>query len=516
MVRRKQSRGQAASKRPSQTLDLKAEELQQKDDKAKAPGREDQPEAKAEARAEALAGDKETKTKLSAFAGDAKNETRSEAAKDQQADAPSDEPSDRARSKPGGGGGSFLKYLAAAFLGAVLALGGQSFMPRLVERGGDSGEIAALRQAVEGLQENRGDGQLAGIKDELAELRQLVSRSDDEGLAARLNTMEALLADLTKTGGLDGKGSESLAALAKEMSGLESQLDQKIAAMKTEVTREVTRKVGDDVGKLQQQALRETSEKEFEGVRRRADTLGQRLSSVETLAGQLGAKFDDLSTKMASLNQKVITRTELDGELNEVSTRLTGLDGRLETLNRIEREAHETARRSALALALNNLKRSMARGEAFEAELEAVRKLTGGNSGLESELNTLSQFAREGMMSEARLIETFPQLAREAMQQEVGEKETGLWDKFVAKARHSFRFRRTGDIEGTTTEAVLARMEHQLKAGHNEQVLLIARTLEPKPARVMAPWVTRLKARMTVEKAIFKIEDQLKADFSPR
>lgn len=531
MVRRKPPRRQTPSKRPSQTLDLKAEEVPKEDSESAAHETE-----RAETEAFDNQADKESAALKSEIdSGEALEELdpsidRDEPVKmgkqeDQMAKGSDkqDQPSskitgrdhlagDHPSSAEGSSGGSFFKMLAAGLIGAVLALGGQMLL-------WSAGPDPAGPLADVGLKDRIGkiEKKLAGMSaDDLSlKLDQLASKIESGSFKEqneRLAKMEAVLADLAKGAQPGAEGIEGLAALATKLNEIEQRMSNRLSSLKEQVSQDFKQ----DLAKLSSTGVGQDQLVELEGVKLTAKELAKRLARIEAQSGQLAGKVEGLSKEIAAFRAELVSKTELEGSIGDLAAQMKAFEGNLARLKSIEKDAHETARQSALALALNNLKRAMARGDGFFAELEAVQRLMNDDGAIANDLEVLQRFASSGLSTEQALINEFPEFARAAIDSESVKEDAGFWDKALQQARHTFRYRRTGDIPGQSTEAVLARIEHNFKGGHLEQAVFLAKALDSKPSRVMAPWVTKLQARLAVEQAILKIEDQLQTGLGPR
>lgn len=492
MARRTDNQDTKSSKRPAQTLDLEAEEVKEasKDQKG----------------SEEKSSDSKSQEKLQK---DPKQETT-----DQSKDAKSNDTSDEdVAKKQSSGGGSFFKTLAAGLIGAVLALGGQQFMPKLVTQDPAKPTLESLNEKILGLEtliESTGADELS---QQVAALQEKVDNGQSaQGLLDRLDKMDALLADVAKTAETGDERIEGVAALATKMSGIEARLDQQLTDVKSSFSNELRR----EVTKLSKIVATQESLVQIEGVKLTAEELGKRLAMLEARSNQLVSDFAQLRGSVDGVRAGSVSKDVLEAQVQGLKAQITDIDAQMVSLKKLEQDAHETARRSALALAFSNLKRAMEQGSGFSNELEAVKRLSGEHSDLHQDFSLLEKLSNEGLTSEQSLMEAFPDLASKAIADESAVEDATAWDKLTQKARSTFRYRRTGDVKGDTSEAVLARMEHKFKQGHLEEVVSEASQLQPKAQQVIAPWLAKLKARLLVEQAMHKLEDQLLTSLQPR
>lgn len=413
--------------------------------------------------------------------------------------------------------GSFFKLLFAGLIGAVLALGGQQFMPRLVT-GNDDGatsfnaQNAALKEQLTALEARLNDvssaAQTEQIEKQLANLAKKVETSAENNVSERLGSLEQTMKDLSAVASGGDEQIAGVAAIASKVNSLESRVQNEIDAIKTEFSN----KLKSDIEQLSKAVAEQESLAQIEGVKLKATTLSKKLAELDAQSSKFNEDIAAISSDLNGVKSSLINRSILDQQLQPLQSSLADIEQKIADFAKREEQAHEAARRSALAIAFNNLKRTMDRGEGFTSELEAVKKLAGS----EIDFSALSGFSQSGIPTEQALLDRFPKLAIEAIS-ETGEiDDQSGWDKLVTKARSAFRYRRTGDVEGETTEAVLARMEHKFKQGEVEDVLKEGETLKGHALRVMTPWLKKLEGRLQVEKAMHTLEEQLLVSLSPR
>lgn len=507
MVGRNQNNGRGASKRPSQTLDLEAAEIQESDapetirasEETGVDGRGD------ETRPETSAID-------AAFA--------SEAGEDNKGDGLSQSgvhSQDGSHSQQGFARGSLFKtallVLTAGVVGGVMALAGQQFMPRLVTQG-DLLTLEKLNGKLSALEGKIQPGKLDELNQKFQEMSTNLKSKSAEGSGAlqdRLETMEATLADLAKVAKVGDERIEGLAALATKMNGIEGRVATEIGTLKGQISQELRR----EVSELSKVVAAQESLAQIEGVKLSGRELSKRLAVFEAQLKQLEADLGLLGQSVEKVRSETASKNQLSAEISGLKTTLGVITGEMANLKRLEQEAHETARRSALTLAFSNLKRAMEQGSAYIDELATVKRLSRNEVDLKTDFALLESLSSTGLSSEQDLMQSFPEIAGEAIAAETEIEDASTWSKVVSKARSTFRYRRTGDVAGNNAEAVLARMEHKFKNGQLEAVISEAKVLSPKAARVVAPWLKKLQARLMVEQAMMKLDDKLLTSLQP-
>ncbi|MDO8421737.1 MAG: mitofilin family membrane protein [Parvibaculum sp.] len=216
------------------------------------------------------------------------------------------------------------------------------------------------------------------------------------------------------------------------------------------------------------------------------------------VAGEAGvARLDEMQKNMppADIAQRIDTLTAMVKALNTavdaLVPKITDMDARVAALE-AKKDDPDAAARAALGLALSNLSRVASRAEPFERELDVVAQFLPS----EPELAELKLVASEGVPTEASLEARFPALVTAVLDAERAASDDSAWQKFVSNARKLVTLRRTGEIAGEDTDAVLARMEERMKRGDLSAVIAEARGLKGVAAEAAAPWLKDASARV--------------------
>lgn len=517
MVRRDQNRNKNKTKKPTATLDLKAEKVSEGNTENQTADELDKSvsqEQKAEAEK------KVSDHNSSAKDGDQKPSDQKPG--DQKAEA-AEEPSDLSAeeitklvlSQQKTSSGSFFKTMMAAIIGAALALVGQQFMPQLVT----SDEIqnsATLSTRLEGLEKQfetvSSKAEQKELKDQLAILQQTFETSTGEGsLDDRVKGLEKTLTDLSALGNSGTDKNNNLAkltAIATKLNSIEKRVNGELKSLKTDFRKNLRREV-EQVAKViaEQETL-----SQIESVKLKSETLGKKVASLDAQSSKLVDDVSALNQSLSDVKGASVSSLKLGNELAPLRDALTKVDEKLAQFSKREEEALASARRSALAIAFANLKRGMDRGDGFSSELQTVQQL----AGTDVDLTSFDGLRETGVPNEQALLKSFPGLAIKALEKSDTTDKELSWDQLVSKARTAFKYRRTGDVKGETAEAILARIEHKFKEGHVEEALKEANALEGHAKQVMNPWIKQVEARLFVETEMQKLEDQLLNSLSPK
>ncbi|MEP0709370.1 MAG: mitofilin family membrane protein [Parvibaculum sp.] len=248
-----------------------------------------------------------------------------------------------------------------------------------------------------------------------------------------------------------------------------------------------------------------------------AAAIGEQLDALASDLQEIEAALSDTRGTMSELGQKVEGiegRLPPDGigdQVGALDSLVKALDLRLASLapeiekmeSRVaaleeEAEDPDAAARAALGLALANLARAAESSGSFETELGVVQTFLPD----EAALGELSDAAAGGVPTRAALEARFPSLAQGIFDAERHANDDNWWSRLTANAKSLVTIRRTGEISGDTTEAIVARMEERLKVHDLEGAVAEAETLSGPAADAAAPWIADAKARLETDRLV--------------
>jgi hypothetical protein len=224
----------------------------------------------------------------------------------------------------------------------------------------------------------------------------------------------------------------------------------------------------------------------------------QALSAAQVAAAASATKVDELQNAMppADIADQIERLSAMVKALNtavdSLAPKIRDMDARVAVLE-AKKDDPDAAARAALGLALSNLSRAASRSEPFARELDVVATFLPN----EPELAELKTVAAEGVPTEADIQARFPALVQSVLDAERAAKNEGLWQRFLSNARKLITVRRTGEISGEDTDAVLARMEERVNRNDLSAALQEAKGLQGAAAEAAAPWVKDATARVT-------------------
>ncbi len=339
-----------------------------------------------------------------------------------------------------------------------------------------------------------------------------VSKSGDGGGIAGLTALTARISDFetelqSRVEGVK-KGFEE--RLVGEVAGLDSRLAEGLTAgsgatVQIATLKEGNLRLGRDVESLKLTA--ERLQQSIDGVRGTAEEIRTEVLKLADADGRTAKSIESLSADLGGAIGQRVTADDLGKSLEPLATKLAVIEGDIGALKSSEASRGEAANRILLSLELTNLRRAIERGGNFSKEMTAVAEI----APKDLDLAALSAHAGKGLPSLASLEAGFAAAANSALDAEhTGDPEASVLDQLWSGAQSIVRVRKTGEVAGETTEAVIARMEQRLSASDLEGVAKESAGLAEAPKAAMATWLGEVDARLTVDRSLAGIEDGLK------
>ena len=528
-----------SGKRPAATIDLQATEIGRSD----IPGAGESSEAKVEM-------------------GSTEHESASSA---KPADAPEPEPAKAppppaaVRVKSGSGAGSFVSHLLAGVAGAGLAIFGADYLANTIGLSlptYSAGQVEGLSRRLETLEqttkERTGDAatsllreqvdalkvkveqaaavtttvdavqtQQKQIADRAAKLEQALStQPPGNETASRIGKLEDQFKLMAQAGaaGQSGNAGTMAALIAKVESmgtNLDAHLDETRKSLQADLQKqsthfetrlaEVDKSMSVDTLKASGKSLSD----QIVTLRADGDKLHQDIATV-------AAGNDALRKELAALTETTTalkTKIEADAstfaksqQLSDVNATAIKLQSDVAAIAARDQSREQGANRILLTLQLANLKRAVERGGAYAKELAEVKRLA--PKGLD--LAALDAGADKGLPTNALLASEFKDVTWSILNADSKPSGDGsLLGELWQGARSVVQVRRTGEVAGDSTDAILARTEVKLQAGDLDGTLREAAQLKGEPRKTAEPWLARLAGRLAVDQAMADVETGL-------
>lgn len=333
-------------------------------------------------------------------------------------------------------------------------------------------------------------------------LKSLASSTDASGNSTdlgRLATISGRVADIEST------LKTQISALRD---GLSKQLEEKVnkTAEVSAAARAGTERLDNELATFKTDAAR--LGQRTDNLKATQDTLDQAVRVAREEAAKLRADLDGLKKDVAQNFQSVARPTDVKSAIEPVSSALAALQSQIKSVVASESARISNAQRIVMALELGNLKRVLDRGGAYRAELQEVKRLSGGKV----DLAALEKFQNEGVPTAAKLHSEFTKLAHNIIRSEDAPAGDTVFERIVDRAKSLVRIRRA-DLPATdkSTEAVVSRIDERLRQGNLVAALEQAKELSDKARQPAQQWLDRVAARADVDRAIASLERQLKS-----
>jgi hypothetical protein len=223
-------------------------------------------------------------------------------------------------------------------------------------------------------------------------------------------------------------------------------------------------------------------------------SLGRRDEDVFAAAREARARAEANAAALADLTQKLPAATAAERDALQALTNRVGaleaLGNRVSALERSEQAAKRDDRAVRLALAATALNSAVERGDAFTAELAAVKSL-GGDPKLTA---ALEPFAGSGVPSTAALAREFAALAP-SLQASTAPPPESVLARLQMNAEKLIQVRRVDEPAGSDAGAIVARAEAKASRGDIGGAASELGQLPPDARARAQVWITRVQSR---------------------
>lgn len=364
-------------------------------------------------------------------------------------------------------------------------------------------QLAASTKAVSERQQQASDqsadARLAKLEDTLNALSTAATNDPQRGRIPQLAALIGRLADL------EASVSTQLAALRK---GVTAEVDSRLsqATEASEAARSGTQRVDRELAGVKTEAAQ--LNQKLDGLRTSSDRSEIALRSVRDEASALKRALDGLQAGMTAELKTVARPEQVSEALKPVEGRLATLETNVQGVVKGEEDRRANAERIVLALELGNLKRTVDRGAPYAAELGEVRRTAGPRI----DLGALERHKDKGVPTITELAREFRGLAHAIIEADATPANASVAERLIAGAKSVVRIRRVDQAtDDAGIEAVVARIEANVKDGKLVEAVADTGKLSPKALAPARDWLDKVEARAAVERAVAAIEAELKS-----
>lgn len=389
---------------------------------------------------------------------------------------------------------------------------------RLAELTGLGKQVASLADDVEKVR-------VAGVSNSGAAASGGADDAQANVLRARLAKLESAMATLSSatTAGGEPSGIAPLAKFSARFADLEGSLNSQLGGLRKSLMTEMDNRLAQTADATAKAvAGAERLDRELADIKTDAARLDQRATVLKTASDKLAATTRAISEQSAELKveldalkgdvkqelAKVARPSDVQQAIAPVTKKVASIEKNLVSVLANETARKANAERIVLSLELSNLKRVLDRGAPYGAELDDVKKIAGDVV----DVGSLEAHKSTGVPSGQELTRQFSSVAFKIISAQEAPKDDSRINQLLAAAKSIVQVRRTDiPVEEKTAEAAVARIEKRLKDGDMSGALALADKLPEQAKTPARAWMSQLAARAGVDRAIAKIEEQLKA-----
>jgi len=262
-------------------------------------------------------------------------------------------------------------------------------------------------------------------------------------------------------------------------------------------------------------------------IERRLGELEGRLKALEARLGEggkvaglappeaspmLARRVEALESRMAAGTVDPATLMNLR---TDYATRLTQHDAQLAVLEKLMKSADVDARQTATVFAAGRLRTMLDSGAAFRSALTGLQTLVqagplSSDQSLIKALENLTDRAEAGVPTLPILRGRFEAITRDVLAANaLPASDAGLVDRVASGLGALVTVRRTGEVSGADTEALVARAEQRLMGNDLPQAVAELTGLTGEPAKAAAAWLEDARARLAADSAMDTLDARI-------
>ncbi len=381
------------------------------------------------------------------------------------------------------------------------------------------GAIEGITQSIPvlGVRLDRAEGAADALPGLAARLARLESAAPEAGrLAARLDVLESVRAQPLRAG--EPASSAQLDELLRRITALEGTPAQ-AAGLSSRIDGLDFR-----VAEIEGGSQSDTLFAALQGIEDRIDGLDSRVAEIaggpqsDTLLAvlqgiedriavlELGIGESAAAADLASIEERV---GPLESAVAEAASRsdIVDVEVRVAALEEAPVDARQAA---ALVVAVGRVSDAVRAGRAYEPELDGLQAITAAfdDTRLASAIVALGERADTGVPTLGDLRIRFDAMATRLVRVDDLAVDAGWVDKTLDRLSSVVSVRRIGDLEGTGTEARVARAEARLGQGDLDSAVKILADVTGAASLALEDWLGDARARLAADRAVAELNER--------
>ncbi len=261
-------------------------------------------------------------------------------------------------------------------------------------------------------------------------------------------------------------------------------------------------------------------------------TAGVDLQPLQDQQRQIAQQLNTTAQQVAQLSSRVtaaenkptpVPNDASEAEVQALTDQLSSLfDQQIAQQQRItalERAGTQDIFQPVSILALSRLRQAVEASVPYEAALTGVKRLFEARGSItrsgQQAVDQLGASSATGIPSMTSVKTEFETLVPEIMAARTLPEEADWLDRTWASVQNAVTVRQTGEIEGDSVDAIVARAEQDMERNDLAAAADELSKLTGRPANVAAPWLDTARIRLASLKALDTLEAALAED-APR
>lgn len=247
------------------------------------------------------------------------------------------------------------------------------------------------------------------------------------------------------------------------------------------------------------------------GWQQKYSVLEQKLFGMTTMMDRMDSLMKTPQGAEALNNSLSLLRTHLSQSDGQDAETIDNLRQRDPILGTLMKDVDGTdVKAAAVLLGLNQLRAAQGSDAApYQEDLELIKKLAGDDPKTLEAINQLAPYAQSGVLSQQSLETEFKGLAGDIVMAKLRGEDASVQDMAMSRLSKLVKVRKIDELEGQSTDAVVARAQLMLEQGNVQGAIAELETLDGESAAVAQPWIQKAQARVQTDQATSSLSDHL-------